>query len=257
MENFGTIERSNEKVFIFDFDGVICDSLIESVLITWNSFYRKDLAAFSDQGLAQVPKTFIERFQLYRNFSRHLAHFLVALVAEERQQTIRTQQEFDACYASIPQPTIDAFVRDASAYRALVREEKRQQWLAYYRIEASVKDVLQECFVPSYIVTAKDQASVLQILESQALPFQADHIFGEQTAKLAALQAIKQMEPNKQLYFFDDNLTNVLDAEDAGYRAYWAMWGYHSPEHIQIARQQGIKALQLSDFVELMQILCE
>jgi phosphoglycolate phosphatase-like HAD superfamily hydrolase len=248
---------ANEPVLVLDFDGVLCNSLTECLLVTWNSYQQQDLALFSDQGLAQIPEEFLQRFKQYRSFSRHLGHFLVSMLATE-QPPFKTQQEFDDAFtACIDQRSMEDFVQKATQYRARVRQEKRKQWLAYHELYPQIKETLQECAATLYVVTARDEASVREILEYHGLPLRWDQIFGEQTTKLAALAEIQQREQTSSLYFFDDHLLNVLAAEEAGYRAYWAMWGYHTPEHVQIARQKGVKALQLNDFVELLQILCE
>ncbi len=105
--------------------------------------------------------------------------------------------------------------------------------------------------VPTYIVTAKDRESVLEILSSNALTFPRKNIFGEQRSKLTALALIKQLERvnSDELYFFDDHLMNVLEARRAGYRAYWATWGYHEASQFQLASEWGIKSISLHDFV--------
>jgi phosphoglycolate phosphatase-like HAD superfamily hydrolase len=239
-----------KKVLVLDFDGLICDALKECILVTWNGFYGKGLAEFSDQGLAQIPKSFIERFTLYRNFSKHLGHFLVSLYEEKK--IMRTQQEFNEFYATIDQGYIEDFVRKVSDYRNSARNMKRSIWLQYHTLYPGIEGLLQGCSLPMYIITAKDSASVVEILSSRGVAFPHEHVFGEQTAKLFALQAIQRLEQveQTQIHFFDDNIFNVLEAQAAHYQAYWATWGYNMPEHFHLAQEKRVATLYLRDFVE-------
>jgi putative intracellular protease/amidase len=72
--------------------------------------------------------------------------------------------------------------------------------------------------LPVYIVTAKDSASVVEILGSRGIAFPREHVFGEQTAKLSALQAIQRLEQveQEQLYFFDDNISDGREEKEDG-----------------------------------------
>jgi phosphoglycolate phosphatase-like HAD superfamily hydrolase len=241
-----------KQVIVLDFDGVICDSLKECLLISWNSWQRKSPSAFSPQGVADIPQPFLDRFQRYRSFSRHLGHFFVALGAMEDEPRIETQQEFEDYYASLDQKIVSEFVVRATAYRAAVRQERRQVWLDSHVLYYGMQQVLiSSASAPLYIVTARDRASVQEVLQSKAIPFAPEHIFGEQTDKLAALRTIEQRERMPPI-FVDDHLSNVLSSRRAGYQTWWAVWGYHAPEHEQTAHTHGIKALNLDEFMRRM-----
>jgi len=242
-------ETLMKNVLVLDFDGLICDGLKECVLVTWNGHYKKDVLLFSDQGLEAIPNTFVERFQECRNFSKHLGHFLVPLV--DQTTSFPTQDAFNRVYNSINPVLVNEFVEKVNAYRQLVRTEKKAYWLACHTFYDGFETFLRVLSFPAYIVTAKDSDSVHEILCDKSIPFVQKRIFGEQRSKLAALTTIAQMEqiPNSQLYFIDDNINNVLEARSAGYHAYWATWGYNSPDHFHFAAAHSIPGISLADFL--------
>jgi phosphoglycolate phosphatase-like HAD superfamily hydrolase len=238
-----------KKVLALDFEGFICDGLNECLLVTWNGYHEKALSDFSDQGLASLPCEFVERFKYVRNFAKHIGHFFVSLL--DPPPDISSQEDFNALYASLPSGVIDPFVEKVVRYREQARNERKAMWLNYHTLYPGMIAFLANVDVPPYIVTAKDRESVIEILSNNALAFPRKNVFGEQRSKLTALALIKQLERvnSDEIHFFDDHLMNVLEARNAGYRAYWAIWGYHVPEQLQLASAWGIESISLHDFV--------
>src|SRR5262249_1366260 len=135
--------------------------------------------------------------------------------------------------------------------RQLVRTEKSAYWLACHTFYEGFGTFLRVLSLPTYIVTAKDSESIYDILCAKNIDFEQEHIFGEQRSKLATIATIAQAEqvPNSQLYFFDDNINNVLEARNAGYQAYWATWGYNSPDHFHMAAKHRVSGMNLNDLL--------
>jgi HAD superfamily hydrolase (TIGR01509 family) len=239
------------QVFALDFDGVICDALLESILVTWNGYYEKSLADFSNAGLLAIPLSFINRFIWCRKFSRHLGHFFVSLL--DPMPPVRDQQAFDAFYQSIQPDDIRRFTQNVSSYRDLARQQKTEQWLSYHRLYPGVSRFLTTVTSPIYIVTAKDAQAVFALLDYAGITFPFEHIYGEQQEKTSALRAIQQREEVKssEVFFVDDNLPNIMAARQAGYNASWAIWGYNTPDHFLLAQRQAIPSLSLKDFLQL------
>ena len=51
------------------------------------------------------------------------------------------------------------------------------------------------------------------------------------------------------MIFCDDNLPNVIESRNLGVKTYWAGWGYHTEEHLQIAYKEAIEPTSLSQFL--------
>ncbi|OFZ97929.1 MAG: hypothetical protein A2Z44_06435 [Betaproteobacteria bacterium RBG_19FT_COMBO_58_11] len=239
-----------KKVVALDFDGLICDGLKECILVAWNGYHGKDTAAFSDDGLAAIPQWFAERFGYLRNFAKHLGHFYVPLV--DSDTSIISQADFDARYKRIPGDDVYQFVTKVSHYRQLVREEMEERWLGYHTLYPGMKDFLASIKTPAYIVTAKDRQSVLSILKRAGIEMAEERVYGDRQAKLEAFADIARKEQiaNESLYFFDDNVLNVIEAKNENYNAYWATWGYNIPNHYVLAKQNSVRGISLPTFLQ-------
>jgi FMN phosphatase YigB (HAD superfamily) len=60
---------------------------------------------------------------------------------------------------------------------------------------------------------------------------------------------IREQVAREQIWFFDDNVFNVADAARLGFRALWADWGYHTPDHVVHAAQLGLSRISLDEFI--------
>ena len=64
-------------LLVLDFDGVVCDALVECALVTWLGVHPPDPRRPVSAHAAAMPRSFVERFGLVRAYSRILDHFLV------------------------------------------------------------------------------------------------------------------------------------------------------------------------------------
>ncbi len=240
----------NKTVLALDFDGLICDALNECILVSWNGYYGKSLDDFSQEGLEVIPRKFRKIFQRCRNFAQHLGHFIVPFL--DAQNTIISADDFNLVYESVSSDVVEEFIQKVTTYRHQIRNTKETEWLQHHSLYPGMQTFLTQMKLPVYIVTAKDGESVLKILNSVGINLDENRIFGEQKNKVEAFQQITDLEHihNQQLYFFDDNILNVLSAQKSGYTAYWATWGYNAPEHFHIAQENSVSSITLSQFQE-------
>jgi phosphoglycolate phosphatase-like HAD superfamily hydrolase len=228
------------RVLALDFDGVICDSLEEGLLISWNAHTRAPIQAFVEPGLAGVPPEVTDRFTGCRPFARHLGHWLVPFAIGS---VPASHAEFTARYDELPGRTIETFTAAAADYRAAVRRTYPDQWLSHHVVQPGLADVL----TGAYIVTARDSESVSRILEAHEAGVDDARIFGSSTDKPAALKTIATREGVQpaDVTLVDDSIENCLAAHAGGYGAWWATWGYSiSADHAR-AVAHGIPAISI------------
>ena len=239
------------KTFALDFDGVIADGLNECILVSWNGYYDKHLDDFSLAGLAKVPDWFVERFTHCRNFAKHLGHFAVAIL--DRDTPIQTQTDYERLYLSLDPLEVESFVAKVNEYRANARTHQESLWLDQHTLYPHIQSFLQGLDAPLYIVSAKDRDSIIKILAKAEIEITSRQVFGEQRNKLIALRAIQQYESVRpeEILFLDDNIINVIDVQQSGYGAYWALWGYQAAHHLELARQHQVATLSLEQLSEL------
>jgi phosphoglycolate phosphatase-like HAD superfamily hydrolase len=236
------------EVIVLDFDGTLCDGLAECLLVSWLAFADRVQASDGVTLLDTIPPGFKDHFARCRNFVRHSGHFIIPFLCDA---TFETQADFDAAYQAVEAGTLEAFLRRFEACRKQLRQDHPEQWLALHTLYPGVRSALQAARLPLFIVTAKDTASVLAILEAASVPFKEDRIYGGVTAKPAAFHDIvRQSGCSPQcLAIYDDSVLNVAEARGAGFDAIWATWGYSSPEHQRIAASTSLPCVSLDEFL--------
>jgi phosphoglycolate phosphatase-like HAD superfamily hydrolase len=239
------------SVLALDFDGLLVDGLHECILVTWYGHHGADLDQFSDEGLARIPASFATLFQQHRSYAKHLGHF--AMPVQDDAVAFESQAAFDAAYARLDPQAIEAFVERVGRYREGARQRWRQRWLAYHRFYPGLDALLRDPVCPVCIVTAKDRGSVQEILQQAGIHLPDAQVHGECRDKRPALTAIAERFgcARQGVHFYDDNVFNARDAQQAGFTAHWATWGYRAPEHTAIALEAGLPAVELPALARL------
>jgi len=229
---------------VLDFDGVLCDSAEECLDISWLAYTGAPVDAFArrDRGEYAVPPAVAERYWRTRPFMRHLAQFVVPLL-DAPAPTDRAA--FAERFASLPEGLADTFAAAARAYRAEVRFRHRDAWLAVHGVWPQVARLVDG----AYIATARDSASVLEILGAHGVRANAARIYDQLTEKTAALAHIASRESlaRADVWLLDDSIDNCLAARAAGFGAGWASWGCSDEGDEAIALARGLPVITLDD----------
>jgi phosphoglycolate phosphatase-like HAD superfamily hydrolase len=214
------------RTLVLDFDGVLCDSSRECLLVTWHGAQGHPIETFSRRAVARLPTAYVERFQAYRRFARHLGHFQMALL--EELPLITSQEAFEAAYDALDVGRRQAFVDQVQAYRQQVQAQRTQTWLFHHVFYRGVLPWLRRQPTAPWIVSARDPTSIQALLKSHDAHLPPNQVYGSRTDKLEALSAIaKQSQTSREdMLFIDDHPAHVQAACRAGFRAVFASWGY-------------------------------
>jgi phosphoglycolate phosphatase-like HAD superfamily hydrolase len=236
---------------IVDFDGVVCDALVECALVTWLGLYPPSPKTPVSAYLPAMPDGFRSRFAKVRDYSRTLHHFVVAHRAAAGNVT--SQAEFDRIYGALTPATVASFVAAATAARQRCRVEESAFWLDLHTLYPGIREVLERHAGTIAVITAKDAESVWTILRRQGLSDAVGHVIGECARKADAVRELcgRYRVRSSEVTFIDDNLTNVQHVASTGAQVYWATWGYHTPEDIAAARRLRVHRLSLADLNQL------
>jgi phosphoglycolate phosphatase-like HAD superfamily hydrolase len=230
---------------VLDFDGVICDALEECALVTWLGVHQPDPDTPVSAYLEAMPRGFLERFRKVRDFSRLLAHFIVAHRAAAAN--IQAKADFDRLFEAIPADYVTRFSAAASAARQRCRVEEADFWLDLHTLYDGVPELLRRHTGEVAVVTAKDADSVRAILTRHGLAMTVVEVIGECGRKAEAVTDLctRHGHDPRSVTFIDDNLTNVLRVATTGARTLWATWGYSTPEDRAEAAGLGVRRLAL------------
>ena len=152
-----------------DFDGVICDALLECAAIIWYSVPGRDpggqvpMRALVDR----VPQSFLELFTVVRNHSRTLEDFTAAV--SPHAGSIQDQAGFAAVLAGMSPAARSSLAARAARIRSYWRASDRSAWLDLHRVHPPVAEAIRSRDDGVAVVTAKDEASVREILAHHGL----------------------------------------------------------------------------------------
>ncbi|GAB3125534.1 HAD family hydrolase [Streptomyces calidiresistens] len=240
------------EVLALDFDGVVCDALVECALVTWLGVHPLDRSLSGAEHVDALPEEFVERFRTVRDYSRLLDHFVVAHAPESA--AITSQAGFDRLFASLPADDVRRFTDRATEARTWFRTREPEFWLDLHRLYPGIAELLRRHSGSVVIVTAKDADSVDAILDHHGLRRTVAEVFGECGRKEEAVREIaarRGLAPER-VTFIDDNLANAVRVAATGAHVRWAQWGYQTPEHRAEAERLSLRPLHLDDLHALV-----
>ena len=247
------------ELIAFDFDGVICDGLIEYFQTAWKA-YCQLFQPSSDQ----PPDGLAERFYPLRPVVEtgwEMPVLVKALVSGASKEKIL------AAWPDLALPYLeDAGLTKAQSVQALdgVRDEwiqsDLQSWLDLHRFYPGVVERVGELLageLPVYIISTKEGRFIQALLKQSGLAFPGDRIFGKEVKrpKYETLRLLKEKHAVSDIWFVEDRLPalNDVEAQDdlTEVQLFLADWGYNLEPDRETARQDPrINLLSLNQIVQ-------
>ncbi|MGB7442315.1 MAG: HAD hydrolase-like protein [Coleofasciculaceae cyanobacterium] len=248
------------KILALDFDGVLCNGLLEYFQTSWRTYCQ------IWQPNSQIPpQDLADKFYRLRPVIETgwempvLVRALVLGVAEEKiredwsavAQEIVTSEKLDAA--------------ESGKKLDLVRDEwiktDLDSWLAlhstYPGVIERLSQILTQLVTELFIVTTKEGRFVKQLLQQQGIQLPEERIIGKE-CKRPKYQTLQQILAEfqcvaSQLWFVEDRLKTLQlvrqQPELQGMRLYLADWGYNTKaQHESVAKEPSINLLTLSQF---------
>ncbi len=259
----------NKPVLTLDFDGVLCDSLLEAYLLTWNLAGRVAPELAHQLGEAPTLDTIhpfrashrghYEAFERIVPLGNRCEDFLVIQQAVRQAVAIGSQAEFDSFKLTVDKQLQDSFHQRFYKLRYELASSHRRQWLALNEAYPGVRQAiprLAETFRLG-VATSKDRETVIALLRSWGL----FELFGEGVvldkragaSKRAHLGALRRRFGCRfeEMTFIDDKVSHLLECAGLGVRLLLAGWGYNGPGERAQAAEHGIKTLALEELASL------
>lgn len=236
---------SNPILYVFDFDGVICDSTNECLLNSlnaYNSFKKNNKPKIYD--IENVDKNLVDDFKIIRPYIKGATEYLKFYDYYSSTKDIN-EIEFinfennDLNYKKYSQ----IFYNE----REFFKKTNIEEWVKLNFVFENVKNFLNS--LPEYyIATLKDKESVIDILKFNKINFDLNKIldFKDISSKLEALNKIKIINKleKKDLIFIDDNAFHLIEPKKEGYNTFLSNWtDLNVQKHIEIAKENGINIL--------------
>lgn len=244
-----------------DFDGVICDGLVEYFQTTCQAYRElwpqaeSHLESYRDAFYAARPiiESGWEMPVMLRSLVQGYTALEILAHWPERRAEILAQQAYDRAHFS---QVVDG-VRDRAINTQLT------DWLALHRFYPGVISQLQQWLtlpqVDLWVVSTKEGRFIAQLLEQAGVDLPRSQIIGKEIRqpKVVTLGQLRDRSPDQLISFIEDRLPPLQQASTVSeldaVRLYLADWGYNTAQmRSQLAEHPRIHLLSLTQLGKLV-----
>ena len=225
-----------KKLLIFDFDGVIVNSIDECLLTSYNAFQKFENNGVSlTDDLSDIAPEYHKYFNLYRKFVRPAAEYYLIHRAFSDGLEIIDSESYNKLLILHKDKLLDYQKEFFNERNRLLLVDK-QKWLRLHSVYSNLAEcwnILSRIF-DIYIVSNKDKVSIILLLNHFNLKINEDKIYGNENGDdksiIISNNIISTCSKSENIYFIDDNLDNLKSVKDLNIQLYHAMWGYTNTE---------------------------
>lgn len=258
---------NHPTVLALDFDGVVCDGLIEYFQTAWRAYCQLWLP--NDSTDLTPPNGLAEKFYRLRPVVESgwempvLLHALLNGLTEEEilssWGSIASEQATAAGFTSGTIASVVDQIRDQWIHADL------DGWLAQHRFYPGIIDRMQQILhrqISLFIITTKEGRFVRQLLQRQQVNLPETQIFGKevkqpktQTLKMLKEQFSQNTTEFPRIWFIEDRLKTLqavqAQADLSAIELFLADWGYNTASDRQLAvHNPKIRLLSLEAFAQ-------
>ena len=246
-----------EKVYALDFDGVICDSAIETSITGWKAarlLWPKMPADISDDIVDQFKlvrpalETGFEAILIVRLLFEGVSPESLLTDFSHKMDSIVRRDQLDPAYLK----QLFGEVRDNWI------KDDLQHWLAMNPLFEDVNKTLKS-IEPSkcYIITTKQERFVHQIVNANNIVLDPERVFGldRNLSKQQVLADLQQRYPENAIIFVEDRLPTLInvinDQQLSKVELYFADWGYSTQQDKNSVNDLNINSINLTELSKL------
>tara|TARA_B100001250_G_scaffold239623_1_gene205913 strand:+ start:7849 stop:8586 length:738 start_codon:yes stop_codon:yes gene_type:complete len=235
------------KIVALDFDGVICNSLNECLIVSYCAF-NENLNLSYDS--SKIRPTHQKQFNKYRYLvgPAHQFYYLWDMILSNEGNIIESFNRLDYNEAMEKK-----FAKKFYAIRKKMINNNFDEWLLLNPFYSNVLLFIKENFDfdKFFIVTSKDLFSVVKLLEFNKIKLDKDHIFSRELS-FSKVRLFEILKSNfnimfEDIIFIDDKISHLLEVQPLGIDCYLSTWGYIGHDSIKIAKENKISPLHISD----------
>lgn len=251
--------NSLHTLYALDFDGVICDSAIETAI----TGYRAATHFWPEMAEAPIHTDDINAFKHVRPHLETGYEAILIMRALYLGVSVNTLcLHYDKKLNELIRNN-QLGIAELKHSFALTRDQwidkDLQDWLNHNPLFDGIANALRHIAENSaenslYILTTKQERFVKHILHNQGISLPDDQIYGMQHSKQDVLEKLIRDQP-QPITFLEDRLPTLLKvAKNPALQAVTlqlADWGYNSEQDRQQAHKHGIEVIRLSEFIQL------
>ena len=247
---------NDSVVYALDFDGVICDSALETGQSGWKAARR----IWPDMP-ETIPEEKNRQFHQIRpiietGYEAILAMRMLHLGASVESIYSGHGASFQSLMEQA-QVTVDELKKLFGDTRDTWIANDRTEWVERNPLYVNMADRLAQLgkTKPWYIITTKQERFVKMILQANRIDLPDDRIFGldRKLSKAEVLRMLRNHHPGQPIHFFEDRVQTLLkieqDPELQDVRLFFAPWGYNTAEDKALAASRGFASCTLEAFL--------
>jgi FMN phosphatase YigB (HAD superfamily) len=247
-------------MLIFDFDGVLINSIDEVTLTVYNAATGKLVT-----DLAALPKALVRLFQRNRFHVQPIGDAILLMnwcVDNYRgaAEKILTRQEFGTIISGTE---IEVSQRTHAIYSMRKRfiDQDPSTWMGLHQPYQPIwNELLRYPKQPFVILTNKNRDATLRLCRCFGLNAKETDIYSGDhgVTKVENMKQIQQRFRSDIYYFIDDSVKNLqeldahLDSARKNLVLLFASWGYTGPDDPAIAREAGYAVFKQTDLISLL-----
>ncbi len=244
-------------IYALDFDGVICDSAVETGISGW----KAAASIWNDMKTSMPEQRLVDQFRLARPvletgyesifvmrmlFNGDSLTSILKNFHEKKQHILQKIDHSTDSLKLLFGETRDTWINDS-----------KDEWLTMNPLFNHVRERLNQLSKHHrwYIVTTKQERFVSQILNANQIELPEEFIFGleKKKSKEAILITLQKTHPGQTIYFVEDRLPPLLDVLKSrqlhNIKLFFATWGYNTQEDKLEAANNPIKLIELDEFL--------
>ncbi|PHS71591.1 MAG: hypothetical protein COB23_01070 [Methylophaga sp.] len=249
---------SDSKIYALDFDGVICDSAVETGITGWKVAHQ-----IWQEMPAQTPAEMIALFRQVRPvMETGYEAILIMRLLFEGVTVQSLLDDFSTVIAMIlnrEKLAIDQLKKKFGETRDHWISKDLKHWIAMNPLFEGIANKLrllnpEQCV----IITTKQERFVSHILNANNISLSPERIFGldRKLSKAQVLYNLLNMHPRSTLLFIEDRLPTLVDVINDhrlnDVELFFATWGYNTQQDKQAASAlRPITCLNLEQMLAL------
>ncbi|KAF3978139.1 MAG: HAD family hydrolase [Methylococcales symbiont of Iophon sp. n. MRB-2018] len=245
-------------IYALDFDGVICDSVLETGISGWKAASY----LWDDIKTAMPSQQIIDDFRAVRPImGTGYEAILINKMLHDGISSASILKDFDSKKNDLIKASklnIDALKKLYGETRDVWIKDNIDEWVEKNPLFPNMAEKLQRLTDKAvwYIVTTKQERFVKWILSANNVQIPDERIYGldRKQSKQDTLIDLLKKHPDQQLYFVEDMLSSLLKVKSnhqlQSVKLLFAPWGYNTVSDRLYAKNLNIEWVNLDDFLE-------
>jgi FMN phosphatase YigB (HAD superfamily) len=247
-------------MLIFDFDGVLINSLDEVTLTAYNTVTGERVTS-----LADLPAALVGLFQHNRFHVQPIGDAILLMSwclnnYRSKSERILNPHEYEALISDTTISVTDRTLRIYETRSQFIASDP-ECWLALHRPYQPLWDeLIQRQKYVFVILTNKNRDATMRLCQHFGLGIHAVDIYSGDhgISKLENMQQIQKRFSDQPFGFIDDSVKNLRELENSlnvgtkMIRVLFASWGYTGPRDEKIAQEYGYPVLKQRDLIALL-----